>query len=211
MKNLSKQNIASILLSILFTFFLVFYFVYSSPGPTTIGEDISTTNLTVTSNLSVGGNATTTGNLNVLGNFNLTGIATLLNNLSVSGNASISQNLSVSGTSTLSTTTITGPFTVGNNYLFVDKDLGNVGVGTTDVTAKLTIQNFTKTQAAMILKQRGSLFQKTIGGANYDYGYSIQQTSDGGYVIVGRTDSYGAGNYDPVSYTHLTLPTNREV
>jgi len=60
MKNSSKLNIISILLSILFTFFFVVYFVYS----TTIGEDISTTNLTITNNLSVGNNATTTGKLN---------------------------------------------------------------------------------------------------------------------------------------------------
>ncbi len=37
---------------------------------------------------------------------------------------------------------------------------------------------------------------KTIGGNNIDVGNSITQTSDGGYVIVGYTGSYGAGNYD---------------
>jgi hypothetical protein len=36
-------------------------------------------------------------------------------------------------------------------------------------------------------------FQKIIGGANNDVGYSIQSTADGGYVIVGNTDSYGTG------------------
>ncbi len=39
-------------------------------------------------------------------------------------------------------------------------------------------------------------FQKTYGGTNIDYGYSIQQTTDGGYFIVGTTLSFGAGNED---------------
>jgi hypothetical protein len=38
-------------------------------------------------------------------------------------------------------------------------------------------------------------FQKTFGGINNDEGYSVQQTTDDGYVIAGRTNSFGAGNY----------------
>jgi hypothetical protein len=37
---------------------------------------------------------------------------------------------------------------------------------------------------------------KTYGGASLDYGYSIQQTTDSGYIITGYAASYGAGNGD---------------
>jgi hypothetical protein len=37
---------------------------------------------------------------------------------------------------------------------------------------------------------------KTYGGTSYDYAYSVQQTSDGGYIVAGTTWSFGAGNYD---------------
>jgi len=41
---------------------------------------------------------------------------------------------------------------------------------------------------------------KHYGGPSSDYGYSIQQTSDGGYVVAGTTHSYSYGNYDFAIY-----------
>jgi|UniRef100_A0A7C6EJB4 hypothetical protein len=41
-----------------------------------------------------------------------------------------------------------------------------------------------------------TLWTKTYGGYYREYGYSVQQTNDGGYIVVGTTQSYGAGGYD---------------
>jgi hypothetical protein len=41
-----------------------------------------------------------------------------------------------------------------------------------------------------------AVWTQTYGGSSSDYGYSVRQTSDGGYIIVGETSSYGAGSGD---------------
>ncbi|HOQ40376.1 MAG TPA: hypothetical protein PK561_08220, partial [Fervidobacterium sp.] len=47
------------------------------------------------------------------------------------------------------------------------------------------------------LNSDGSLaWEKTFGGSGEDYTYSIQQTTDGGYIVAGWTNSFGVGNSD---------------
>ena len=39
-------------------------------------------------------------------------------------------------------------------------------------------------------------WQKTYGGAEDEMAYSVQQTNDGGYIVAGYTESFGAGEED---------------
>lgn len=41
-----------------------------------------------------------------------------------------------------------------------------------------------------------TLWTRTYGGSGLDYGYSVRQTADSGYIVAGRTWSFGAGDED---------------
>ena len=50
--------------------------------------------------------------------------------------------------------------------------------------------------ALMVNRVSAISFAKTFGGSSSDYAYSVQQTSDGGYIVAGGTVSFGAGDDD---------------
>ena len=51
-------------------------------------------------------------------------------------------------------------------------------------------------------------WQKTYGGSQLDEASSIQQTGDGGYIVAGSTDTYGAGKGD---FLILKLSSNGDI
>ncbi len=48
----------------------------------------------------------------------------------------------------------------------------------------------------LVFAQPDSLWSNTFGGSSSEYCNSVQQTSDGGYMLGGHTYSFGAGNHD---------------
>ena len=41
-----------------------------------------------------------------------------------------------------------------------------------------------------------TLWTRYYGGSEMEYGSSVQQTTDGGYIVAGHTNSYGSGSWD---------------
>jgi len=89
------------------------------------------------------------------------------------------------------TKTIGGPESEIGNSLIQTSDGGYAIAGSISIGAGEKDVYVTK------LDVNGNLqWTKTIGGPKGDEGYSLIQTSDGGYAIAGYTKSFGAGDWD---------------
>ena len=89
-------------------------------------------------------------------------------------------------------------------------DGGFIVVGTTDSSnTDVTQNNGSSDYWVLKLNNLGELqWQKALGGSNFDYGKSVQQTTDGGYIVCGyvvSTDGLVTGNHGDADYWVVRL------
>lgn len=83
------------------------------------------------------------------------------------------------------------------DYPWSIKQTSNGGYIVAGYTESFDQQNRWLDISVLKLTSSGDIeWEETYGGGGDEYAFSIRQTSDGGYIVAGSTDSYGAGNYD---------------
>lgn len=78
-----------------------------------------------------------------------------------------------------------------NTYIQGTQDEGSIVITTISTDNR-------ETDILLIKKDKrgGEEWRQIYGGTSYDRGSAVQATTDGGYILVGSTSSYGNGNYD---------------
>jgi hypothetical protein len=97
---------------------------------------------------------------------------------------------------------VTAQITFQRTYGGVESDCGQSVTQTADggyVVAGYTNSFGAGWSDVYLIKTNASgdtIWTRTFGGAGQDHGYSVTQTTDGGYIIAGLTTSFGAGGSD---------------
>jgi len=84
-----------------------------------------------------------------------------------------------------------GNSTSNSNEVHQTFDGGYIVTGYTSLNAGNFDVYLIKTNSA-----GNATWTKKYGSASHDYGNSVQQTTDSGYIVTGETDGFGAGNAD---------------
>ena len=94
------------------------------------------------------------------------------------------------------------------NSLIQTKDGGYAMVGTTESKSTGSSEEDFRRGDFWLLKldSKGNLlWDQTYGGIGHDWAYSLIQTTDGGYIVVGITNSKGAGNKDNFDFQPMDI------
>ena len=95
-------------------------------------------------------------------------------------------------------------------YIQQTTDGGFIVAGTTNSSnTDVTQNNGSYDYWVLKLNSLGELqWQKALGGSNFDYGKSVQQTTDGGFIVCGNTNSTNGlvtGNHGDADYWVVKL------
>jgi len=89
------------------------------------------------------------------------------------------------------TNTYDGPSADGGHFVQETADSGYIIIGYINSSGGIGDVSLIKTDVS-----GNTLWIKTYGGTGSDWGYSVQQTADLGYILTGYTNSFGEGGTD---------------